>query len=234
MKSHILIAVLFIVVAYYFLKDDSVLAASGVPEQKNLQPIVSPSQIGPSASVQASTALSSAAAVTGIGASALASTRSESLKSVTSVLSIAAPFLAVAGLVVGPLVNLAKGPQADDTITGEIKKHFGVSISKQDVINYYYSLGFETEGSKSAYRFAVQIVLSPKMLLYLYSKGGEEFMKRLREDNTSKGYVYGQDWTIPLQEYLNTGNASAINILYYSIFSEKVPSWFRFDVALIP
>ncbi len=146
----------------------------------------------------------------------------------------AAPIVAAIGSLISPLVKVAQGPQAYDTITGEIKKHFGVDISKETAIEYYYNLGFTTEGSSSAYRFTVQIVLTPAMLFYLWSIGGENFLQRLQADNNSKGYVYGQDWSIPLREYLETGNPIRINNLWLDIFSEKVPSSFNFNNALLP
>ncbi len=142
-----------------------------------------------------------------------------------------APFVAAAGFLISPLTKLAQGPQAYDTLTGEIKKNFGVSISKEDVINYYYNLGFETEGSKSAYRFTVQIVLSPMMLYYLYTVDGENFLRNLKANKT---YNYGQDWEIPLREYIQTGNPDRLNNLYIDIFSEKVPLFFNLNTALIP
>ncbi|MFA5430368.1 MAG: hypothetical protein WC329_04345 [Candidatus Omnitrophota bacterium] len=135
---------------------------------------------------------------------------------------------------ISALVNAAN-PQAYDTIVGEAKKHYGVTLNKNEVIAYYYALGFTTKGVNSAYRYAVQILDSPRMILYMYSKNGQSFLDRLAADQkSSSGYTYGQDWLSGLIEYIQSGNPARINQTWLNTFSDTVPDFFRYEAALIP
>jgi len=244
MNKTILIVIMSAVLIY-FLFTQKVLSFNLSKEddgELSVEPI-SPTvidDIGPNTSQSIVSGIGVAGSVAGGAASVIGSVAAEgsALSGVGGALAAAGPWLAAAGFAVLGISKIisASNPQAYDTITGEIKKHFGVNISKEDVVGYYNSLGFTTSGDHSAYRFAVQIILSPMMLLYLYSVNKEEFLTRLKADYQagSKGYVYGQDWTIPLMQYLTSGDSKPINDLWLSIFLEKIPSWFRLDKALIP
>ncbi len=131
---------------------------------------------------------------------------------------------------VGAISKAVKGAQAYDIGPEIASRDWKLTLDKNVYRTYYYSLGFEDSGSNSAYHFGIQIMTTPRMLDYLYKQFGVVALDKIMASNNR----YGQDWKTPMLYYYQSGDPGPVNKIWMDTFSEKVPTTFNFDAALLP